>query len=314
MEQPCSYVGVDVSKHHLDVAFPDGRRVWRTRNDAGGIAALMRKVRGLERPRVVCEATGGYTRLLSTQLAASGIALSRVNPRQVRDFARASGRLAKTDALDAEVIVRFARAMQPPQTLPPPASQLGLADLVRRRRQLVDAAAQEKQREPVPGAELVSGSVTRHLAFLAAEIAAIDEAIAATIAADAALARRAALLRTIPGVGVVSAATLVAELPELGTIGNKQIAALTGVAPINRDSGLMRGEAHIGGGRLSARCCLYMAAISAIRCNPPLRDFYKNLRGNGKPPKLAITAVMRKLIVAANSMLAKNQPWQNQPA
>jgi transposase len=312
--QQSSYVGIDVSKHHLDVAFPGVPKVWRTPNNASGIAALVRRVRRLNSPHVVCEATGGYTRRLTGDLAVEAITLSRVNPRQVRDFTRATGRLAKTDEIDAVAILRFADAMQPPASPVPSPEQVRLTDLVRRRRQLVDAAAQEKQREPIPGQPLVTSSVERHLAFLAKEIAAIDDAIADAIEADGMLARRAALLRSIPGVGVVTAATLVAELPELGTTGNKQIAALTGVAPMNRDSGMSRGQAHIAGGRISARCCLYMATVVAIRCNPEIRPFYKHLREQGKPPKVAIVAAMRKLITTANAMLAHDRPWRADPA
>lgn len=312
MQQP-DYIGVDVSKHHLDVAFPGTPKVWRTANDTSGIAALVRRVRRLDHPQVVCEATGGYTRRLAGDLAGQAIAFSRINPRQMRDFARATGRLAKTDAIDAAVILRFAETMHPPAAPVPAPGQLRLTDLVRRRRQLVEAAAMEKQRE-MPDDALLAGSVERHLAFLTTEIAAVDRAIADSIEADAALARRAALLRTIPGVGAVTAATLVAELPELGTIGNKQIAALIGVAPMNRDSGMARGQAHIAGGRMSARCCLYMATIVAIRCNPAIRSFYKHLRDQGKPPKVAIVAAMRKLITAANSMLTYDRPWHTDPA
>lgn len=313
MQQP-SHVGIDVSKHHLDIAFPGVSKVWRTPNDASGIAALIRRVRRLDSPHVVCEATGGYTRRLTSDLAAEAVPLSRVNPRQVRDFTRATGRLAKTDEIDAVAILRFADAMQPPASPVPSPEQVRLTDLVRRRRQLVDAAAQEKQREAIPDQPLVTGSIERHLAFLIKEIAVIDEAIANAIEADVTLARRAELLRSIPGVGVVTAATLVAELPELGTIGNKQIAALIGVAPMNRDSGISRGQAHIAGGRMSVRCCLYMAAVVAIRCNPAIRPFYKRLREQGKPPKVAIVAAMRKLITTANAMLAHNRPWHADPA
>jgi transposase len=313
MQQPI-YVGIDVSKHHLDVAFPGVPQVWRTPNDATGIAALVRRVSRLNSPHVVCEATGGYTRRLTGDLAAATVPLSRVNPRQVRDFTRATGRLAKTDEIDAAAILRFADAMRPPASPAPSPEQVRLTDLVRRRRQLVDAAAQEKQREPIPGQPLVTGSIERHLAFLAREIGAIDEAIADAIEADGMLARRAKLLRSIPGVGAVTAATLVAELPELGTTGNKQIAALTGVAPMNRDSGMSRGQAHIVGGRMSARCCLYMATIVAIRWNPVIRPFYKHLREQGKPPKVAIVAAMRKLITTANSMLTHDRPWHVDPA
>lgn len=310
MQEARSYIGVDVSKDHLDVAFP-GARPWRTKNDATGIAALARRAARLERPQLVCEATGGYTRKLVQGMAQATIPLSRVNPRQVRDFARATGRLAKTDALDAGVILRFAQTMQPPAAPAPSPVQVRLTDLVRRRRQLVDMLAMEKQRDHLPDDARISGSLQRHLTFLMQEIAAIDQEIAKQIEADAALARRAELLRTIPGIGAVTAATLVAQLPELGHTGKKQIAALVGVAPMNQDSGLHRGQAHIAGGRMSARCCLYMATIVAIRCNPAIRPFYKHLREHGKPPKVAIVAAMRKLIVAANAMLEHDRPWNN---
>ena len=179
--------------------------------------------------------------------------------------------------------------------------------------------AMEKQRDHLPDDTRIAGSLQRHLAFLTHEIVAIDQEIAGQIEADAALARRAELLRSIPGVGHVTAATLIAELPERGRTGKKQIAALVGVAPMNPDSGLYRGQAHIAGGRMSARCCLYMpvpsevegATIVAIRCNPPIRLFYKHLRDQGKPPKVAIVAAMRKLLIAANAMLEHDRPWSN---
>jgi transposase len=306
-----TYVGVDVSKDHLDVAFPDRAKVWRTGNDRAGISALGRKLAGLEAPQLVCEATGGYTRRLQRDLAHRQIAFSCINPRQIRDFARATGRLAKTDAIDAGIILRFAEAMQPPAVPPPSDAQVQLTDLVRRRRQLVAMAVMEKQRAAHPDDAMVAASMRRHLDFLLAEIRDIDQRIADRIAADAILASRAELLRSIPGIGAIAAATLVAELPELGRVGKKQIAALLGVAPMNRDSGLSRGEAHIKGGRASVRCVLYMATLSALRCNPLIKTFYLRLRADGKPPKLAIVAAMRKLIIAANSIIESNTPWRN---
>ena len=312
LQQPMSCVGVDVSKHHLDVAFPGTRQVWRTKNDVVGIKALAKRLAVLDRPQLVCEVTGGYTRALVRDMAAVTTPMSRINPRQVGDFARATGKLAKTDAIDAGIILQFAETMQPPASPPPAPEPLRLSDLVRRRRQLVDAAAIEKQRDVPSDEPLIGSSVKPHLAFLKGEIETIDQTIALAIDADQSLARRAALLRTIPGVGTVTAATLVAELPELGHIGKKQIAALIGVAPINQDSGLFRGQAHIAGGRQSARCCLSMATIVAIRCNPAIRPFYKHLRDQGKPPKVAIVAIvaaMRKLIITANAMLQNDRPW-----
>ncbi|HEY0327787.1 MAG TPA: transposase [Rhodopseudomonas sp.] len=307
-----TFIGVDVSKDHLDVALPGSPRVWRTGNDKTGIAALGRKLAGLQTPHLVCEATGGYTRLLAHDLARRQIAFSRVNPRQVRDFARATGRLAKTDAIDAGVILRFAQTMQPPAASAPSEAQIQLTDLVRRRRQLVEMAAMEKQRAAHPDDETLAASLARHLDFLTTEIAHIDQRIADLIEADRHLARRAELLRSIPSFGAIVAATLVAELPELGQVGKKQIAALVGVAPMNRDSGTSRGEAHITGGRLSVRCILYMATIVAIRCNPVIKPFYKRLRNDGKPPKVAIVAAMRKLLVIANSIIEQDKPWLQQ--
>lgn len=309
----CTFIGVDVSKDHLDIAIPGNARVWRTGNDRTGITALGRRLAKLDAPHLVCEATGGYTRQLARGLAERGVAFSQVNPRQVRDFARATGKLAKTDAIDAGVILSFAQVMQPAAAPPVSERQLRLTDLVRRRRQLVDIAAMEKQRSTQPDEAMIIASIKAHLTFLAGQIASLDALIAEQIEQDRELARRAGLLRTIPGIGAVAAATLVAELPELGHAGKKQIAALVGVAPMNRDSGLLRGQAHIAGGRLSVRCVLYMATIVAIRCNPPIKAFYKHLRDQGKPPKVAIVAAMRKLLIAANAMLEHDRPW-NQTA
>lgn len=303
------FIGIDVSGDHLDVAFADAGRVWRIGNDAAGLARLGRRLSRLERPHVVCEATGRHTRLLASALARQRVAMSRVNPRQVRDFARASGRLAKTDAIDAAVILRFAQTMQPAAAPPATAGETCLTDLVRRRRQLVDMSVAEKQRKHGLDDPRIKASLTQHLAWMSEQVATFDKLIADQIAAEPRLSRRAGLLATIPGVGAITAAILTAELPELGRIGNKQIAALAGVAPFNRDSGHKRGEAHIAGGRLSARCALYMAAISAIRCNPDLKSFYQRLKSEGKAPKVAIVAVMRKLIIIANTLLTEDRPW-----
>ena len=303
------FIGIDVSGDYLDVAFSGSERVRRFGNDAAGLATLGRHLSELERPHVVCEATGRHTRLLARELAQRDVAMSRVNPRQVRDFARASGQLAKTDAIDAAVILRFAQAMQPAAVPPPTPAQARLADIVRRRRQLVDMMVAEKQRSHGLEDPAIVASTRQHLDWLTDQISSFDNLIAEQIAAEPALARRAGLLVTIPGFGTTTAAILTAELPELGQIGNKQVAALVGVAPFNRDSGHKRGEAHIAGGRLSARCALYMAAISAIRCNPALRPFYLRLRGEGKPAKLAIVAVMRKLAIIANTLITEDRAW-----
>lgn len=311
MSNASQYVAVDVSKAMLDVAMPGLNRVWRSPNTKAGIVALRRRLDAFKRPHIVCEATGRYGRLLSRQMGEAGIAMSVVNPRQVRDFARATGQLAKTDVLDARIILRFADTMQPAQTPPTPENQARLAEQVRRRRQLVDMLAVEKQR--LSGLEDVDTltSIREHLTFLEGQIRACDARIKGEIEADEKLARKAVLLESIPGIGATTAAVLIAELPELGIADKKQIAALAGVAPMNRDSGQWRGQAHITGGRLSVRCALYMATLPAIRFNPAIRSFYQHLRAEGKAPKVAITAAMRKLLIIANAIIQQDRPWAN---
>lgn len=306
------YVGIDVSKHYLDLSFGPTGSHCRIRNDAVGMGELLGRLSGLCRPHLICEATGSYTRLLMQAAGRQGVALSRVNPRQVRNFARAAGQLAKTDKIDAATMVRFAQAMTPPVTPPADDASLQLADCVRRRRQLIDMLVMEKQRLEHPEADEVLADISEHIAYLKARIATQDRLIQARIEANQRLDRRRQILCSIPGIGATTAAILIAELPELGQIGQKQIAALVGVAPINHDSGMARGQAHIGGGRLSVRCALYMATLSAIRANPPIKAFYKRLRENGKPAKLALTAAMRKLITIANTMIEKDTIWSPQ--
>jgi transposase len=307
------YVGVDVSKHHLDLCHSSRPAGWRVENTPSGIKTLGRHLARLGSPQLVCEATGSYTRMLVREAARLNIPLSRVNPRQIRDFARASGRLAKTDKIDAAIMVGFARAMHPPVSPPPEPAILELTDYVRRRRQLIDMLVMEKQRLEHPEAKPVLAGITAHIDFLTTQIATLDDAIGKCITADPGLAHRRHLLQTIPGIGLTTASVLIAELPELGSIGPKQIAALVGVAPINHDSGLSRGQAHIAGGRHSVRCALYMATLAAVRANPPIKTFYKRLRNDGKPAKLALTGAMRKLIIVANTILAKDTPWKDNP-
>lgn len=313
------YVGVDVSKHHLDLC-SSGAKPFRLPNTAAGMARLVQQLAPLRQPHLVCEATGSYTRLMAREMGQHGIALSRINPRQIHDLARADGTLAKTDAIDAAKILRFACLMQPEPDPGYDPHAVELTDLVRRRRQLVDMLAMEKQRREHPEARRASASIDAHIGFLSDQIAEMNSAIARHIESDAKLSRKVELLTTIPGIGQTTAAVLIAEMPdprvkpEEGSIANKQAAALAGVAPFNRDSGEMRGQAHIAGGRLSVRCALYMASLSAIRANPPIRDFYKRLRDQGKPGKLAVVAAMRKLITTANAVLAKDTPWHGNAA
>ncbi|QYA13566.1 transposase [Rhizobium sp. AB2/73] len=302
-------VGIDVSKAYLDVAV-DGLAVApRWNNDAPGCAELAAAVAGAE--LVVVEATGGYETRLVRTLMAAGIAVAVVNPRQVRDFARASGRLAKTDRVDARVILHFAKAMRPAQIPHIDDGRVALAALVARRRQLIDMAIAEKNRLEHATAA-IAPLINEMLLALKAQLARIDAAIALAITDDPDTAERRDLLLSVPGIGGVCAAVLIAELPELGSIDDKKLAALVGVAPIAHDSGMMRGQRHIGGGRATVRCALYMATISAIRCCPPIKAFHARLRNAGKPPKVAIVAAMRKFITMINTIIRRKTPWITQ--
>ena len=301
------FIAADVSKAMLDMAASDG--TWRTPNSLSGMAALRKRLARYDRPRMVCEATGRYGRLLARQMGEAGIPISIVNPRQVRDFARATGQLAKTDAIDAKIILRFAETMQPPETPQASENMARITEQVRRRRQLVEMLATEKQR--LAGLDDIDtlASIRAHLAFLEGQISSCDARIQGEIASDEGLARKSVLLQSIPGIGATTAAVLIAEMPELGSADKKQIAALAGLAPMNRDSGQWRGQAHISGGRMSVRCALYMATLPAIRFNPVIRPFYQRLRADGKAPKVAITAAMRKMLVIANAIIHQNRPW-----
>ncbi|SCW30266.1 transposase [Rhizobium mongolense subsp. loessense] len=305
--QQAFMVGIDVAKAYLDVAVEGKRAVSRFNNDASGCAALTAAVAGAE--LVVVEATGGYEMAIVRTLMAAGIAVAVVNPRQVRDFAKASGRLAKTDQVDARVILHFARAMRPAQIPHIDDGRIALAALVTRRRQLIDMAVAEKNRlEHAPQA--VAALIGETLAALKAQLARVDAAIALAIEAEPDMAERRNLLLGVPGIGEVNAAVLIAELPELGAIDDKKLAALVGVAPMAHDSGTWRGQRHIAGGRATVRCALYMATLSAIRCSPAIKAFYTRLRAAGKPPKVAIVAAMRKHIIMINTILRRKIPWK----
>jgi transposase len=242
---------------------------------------------------------------------AAGIAVAVVNPRQVRDFARASGRLAKTDQVDARIILHFAKAMRPAKIPHIDDGRIALAALVARRRQLIDMAVAEKNRlEHAPPA--IALLINETLLALKAQLARVDAAIVIAITADPDMAERRDLLLSVPGIGEVCAAVLIAELPELGDIDHKKLAALVGVAPMARDSGMMRGQRHISGGRATVRCALYMATISAIRCCPPIKNFHGRLRTAGKPPKVAIVAAMRKFLAIINTIVRQKTLWSPQ--
>ncbi len=296
-----SFLGVDVAKPSLAIQFPD--QTWSTANTAPGHAAFIAKARTLGPVHVICEATGGYERALVVALHQAGIAVSVINPRQIRDFARACGRLAKTDAIDASVLRDYGEKLRPPADSPPAEGEDEFAELVRARQDLVGLITAELgRREHLRLAALVKLSHARQKQ-LEKQLAALDALLDAHVAADAGLVAKAERLQQVSGIGRVSALTVLALLPELGRIGDAQASALVGVAPLNHDSGQYRGQRHIHGGRAAVRRVLYMAALAATVHNPILKAFYQRLRANGKPAKVALTAVMRKLTVLLNRLL-----------
>jgi len=308
MEQ--HFVGIDVSKDRLDVHLRPLGTAFAVARDGEGLASLVERLRGLAVELVVVEATGGFEVTVAAAIAGAGLPLAVVNPRQIRDFARAIGRLAKTDALDAEVIARFAEQIRPPVRPVPDAQARALAELVARRRQLIEMiVAETNRRRQLTQSRLVRG-IERHLTALQKELTAIERDIDDEIRGSPAWREKEELLVSIPGIGPTVARTLIAELPELGALGRRQIAALAGLAPINRDSGKMRGRRHIAGGRAGVRSALYMAALTAMRCNPAIRLFGQRLKATGKQPKLVLIAAARKLLTIANALLRDHLPWQ----
>ncbi len=305
---PPVVVGIDVAQAELVVALRPSGQWWSVPNTDDGCAALVDTLGPLVPERIVLEATGGLERPLATALTAAGLPVAVVNPRQVRDFARATGRLAKTDALDAHVLAHFAEAVAPAVRPPLDAATQALQALVDRRRQLRDVLVAERQRlrqaDPV-----VRPGITRHVEWLEAELAAIEKELAERVAKDPVWHGKAQRLRTVPAIGPTIAATLLARLPELGRLGRKEITALVGLAPHSRDSGTMRGRRRIWGGRADVRAALYMGALVGVRHNPALRAFYQRLRTAGKPTKVALTACMGKLLRILNHLIATNQDW-----
>jgi transposase len=302
------WIGIDVAKDWLDVAGAGERTVERFANDATGVAALVLTLHDRSPQLVVLEATGGYETAAVTALQAAGLAVAVVNPLQVRHFARSTGKLAKTDALDAQLLALFGERMQPEPRPQPDATSQELASLLARRRQLVEMQTGERNRRRTMAPRLLPG-VEAHLVWLAEQIAELDQQVAETIAEDPATQAKASVLRTIPGVGPVVAATLVGLLPELGTLDRRQIAALAGVAPLNRDSGHRIGGRRIWGGRGAVRAMLSMATVTGIVHNPLLTPLYDRLCARGNPTKVAMVACMRKLLIIANAMVRDGTVW-----
>jgi transposase len=309
LDSESPYVGIDVSKDQLDIAVrPDGD-TWSMPNEASGITEVVQRLAQLHPKLVLLEATGGLQMPLAAALATAGLPLAMVNPRQVRDFARATGRLAKTDRLDAQALAHFAEAVRPtPYPLPDVQTQ-ELTALLTRRHQVVEMLTAEKNRRRATRSEAVRQRVQDHIRWLEQELADLDDDLERTLRESPLWREKDNLLRSVPGIGRVVSITLLADLPELGTLSRHQIAALVGVAPLNRDSGRFRGKRMVWGGRARVRAALYMAALTASRYIPIIKAFYHRLCGAGKARKVALTACMRKLLIILNSMVKHQQTW-----
>jgi transposase len=307
------FVGIDVSKLTLDFDCLPLSAPQQFSNDTDGIGALVELLKGSGVERIVIEATGGYETAVASALAVAKLPVVVVNPKQVRDFAKATGSLAKTDRLDAKLLALFGERILPPVRTLPDEAQRALADLTDRRMQLVVMRAQEKARL-ASVTEVARKNVKQHIAWLDKCIRKLDDDLEKRLRNSPLWCEKAQLLESAPGVGHVTTFTLLARLPELGQLNRQAISALVGLAPFNDDSGKRRGARYIRGGRADVRCALYMATLSAIKHNKPIKEMYERLTASGKPFKLAMTACMRKLLTILNAMLKKNQTWKIQPS
>lgn len=305
-----SFVGIDVSKDRLDVHVRPSGQCFAALRDSNGLEQLVRKLRQLAPALIVLEATGGFEVTVAAALAGAHLPIAVVNPRQIRDFARATGRLAKTDALDAQVIALFAERIRPDARPLADADSQALAELVARRRQVVEMIGMETNRLHQGRNPRIQRMLRATLKTLTDQLAELDRDIDDTVRRSPIWRAADNLLTSVPGVGDVTAHTLIADLPELGQLDRRRIAALVGVAPINRDSGQMRGKRTIAGGRSDVRNALYMATLSAIRWNPVISKHYRSLVERGRPKKVALVACMRRLLGILNAILRTKTPWQ----
>jgi transposase len=310
MAPPELFVGLDVSKARLDVCCRPGGTAWHVPNDPDGIAALVARLRELAPTLVVLEATGGYEIPAAAELAAAEVPVAVVNPRQVRDFAKAVGRLAKNDRLDAAVLAHFADAVRPQPRPLPDAQVRSLDALLTRRRQLLGMLVMERNRLGSCADAAVRADLEAHVAWLSERLINSEKELSEAVRSSPAWREKDELLRSIKGIGPVASRTLLAGLPELGQVTGKQAAALAGLAPFDDDSGTRRGARHVRGGRACVRSALYLAALSAARHNPALKAFAARLREKGKKAKVVLTAVARKLLVLANAVLRDGRPWE----
>jgi transposase len=304
------FVGLDVAKHRVDAHLRPTDETLSVAADEAGLATLAQWLQSRTPALVVLEATGGYEISVAAALATVGIPVAVVNPRQIRDFARATGQLAKTDALDARAIALFAEAVHPPaRPLATEQAQV-LSELVTRRRQLVEMLGAETNRRHQVRDRQLQQRIDAHIQWLRQALAKLEEDLGDSVRSSPVWRERENLLTSVPGIGPVTAFTLIAELPELGLLDRRAIAALAGLAPMNRDSGTLRGRRMITGGRPTVRRALYMATVSALRCNPIIAGFYARLTAHGRPNKVALIAAMRKLLTILNAIVRDRTLWQ----
>ena len=303
-------VGIDVSKDRLDVAVRPGGEVFAVDRNASGLDRLIERMRSVSPHMIALEATGGFETVVAASLAAAALPVVVVNPAQIRAFAKAVGQRAKTDPIDAAVIAHFAEATRPElRALPDEATRL-LADLVARRRQIIEMIGAESQREKRIAVPRLRKSIRRVIGMLEKELSELDAEIDDSVRGSPAWREKEDLLASVPGVGPIISRTLIADLPELGTLSRKQIAALAGLAPFTRQSGQWKGRSFIGGGRASVRTALFMGAMVAMRHNPVLKAFFDRLIAAGKPKMVALIAVARKLLTILNAIVRDKRPWQ----
>lgn len=307
------FIGIDVSKNQLDIAMWGSKATWQVENTERGFKELLERLSELQPTLVVLEATGGLEMPVVTEMVWAQIPVAVVNPKRVRDFARSLGQLAKTDQLDAKVIAHFGQATRPQVRALPSESQDELAALLTRRRQIVEILTAERNRLHSTRPAMRK-NVRQHIEWLEKCLKDLDDDIHGLIQESPIWQAKAEILQSAPGVGPVTSATLLAALPELGTLNRQKIAALVGVAPVNKDSGRKRGKRRVFGGRATVRSILYMAALSASKFNPAIKKFYERLLSAGKEKKVALTACMRKLLVTLNAMLRHKQLWRAIPA
>lgn len=307
-------VGIDVSKQTLEIAVHESGETWSSGNDSSGCTALATKLKQLQATGIVLEASGGFETLVAATLSAADLPVIVVNPRQTRDFAKATGQLAKTDRLDCRVLAHFAAAVDPPLRPLKSDETQHLEALLGRRRQIVEMLTAEKNRLANNRDRAVVKDLQAHIAWLERRLKSSNDELQRLLKNSPSWRERDQLLRSVPGVGPVLSLTLIAQLPELGALNRKEIAKLVGVAPFNWDSGQWRGSRHIWGGRATVRSSLFMATLSAIRFNPTIKSFYRRLIMVGKAPKVAIIACMRKLLTILNVMLKTQTSWRTAPS